>query len=269
MRANGAMAGSEPAVKPGSRYGDLLPRILVGIALIALALGAVWLGGVAFALLVAVVVLLIYGEWCAMHRVGRTVRLAGMFALAGAVLFTHLGYLAYALLLVGVTAASLFFLARIAAWGVLYAAFPGIALVWLRAEPLGAQLVIWTLAIVWATDIAAYFSGRTIGGPKIAPRISPSKTWAGLGGGMVAAALTAWLLSRQFGLALEPLFAAALGAVLAVAAQVGDFFESHLKRRAGVKDSGSILPGHGGMMDRLDGVVPVSVLVALAIGLTR
>lgn len=269
MCANGAMAGSEPAVKPGSRYGDLLPRILVGIALIALALGAVWLGGIAFALLAAVVILLIYGEWCAMHRVGRTVRLAGMFALAGAVLFTHLGYLAYALLLVGMTAASLFFLARIAAWGVLYAAFPGIALVWLRAEPLGAQLVIWALAIVWATDIAAYFSGRTIGGPKIAPRISPSKTWAGLGGGMVAAALTAWLLSRQFGLGLEPAFAAALGAMLAVAAQVGDFFESHLKRRAGVKDSGSLLPGHGGMMDRLDGVVPVSVLVAVAIGLAR
>ncbi|MBB4630577.1 phosphatidate cytidylyltransferase [Sphingosinicella soli] len=263
------MAGSEPVVTPGSRYGDLLPRILVGIALIALALGAVWLGGIAFALLAVVVVLLIYAEWCAMHRVGRAVRMVGMFALAGAVLFTHLDYAAYALMLVGIAAAVLFFLASIAAWGLLYAALPGIALVWLRAEPLGAQLVIWTLVIVWATDIAAYFSGRTIGGPKIAPRISPSKTWAGLGGGMIAAALAAWLLARQFGLDLNPVFAAALGALLAVAAQVGDFFESHLKRRAGVKDSGNILPGHGGVMDRLDGVMPVSVLVAIAIGLTR
>lgn len=263
------MAGSEPALKSGSHYGDLLPRVVVGVALIALALGAVYLGGIAFALLAAVVVLLLYGEWCAMHHVGRMLRLAGMFALAGAILFTHLGYPAYALVLVGVTALSLFFLARMAAWGLLYAALPGIALVWLRAEPLGAQLVIWTLAIVWATDIAAYFSGRTIGGPKIAPSISPSKTWAGLGGGMIAAALTAWLLARQFGLDLNPAFAAALGAVLAVAAQVGDFFESHLKRRAGVKDSGHILPGHGGVMDRLDGVIPVSILVAVAIGLMR
>lgn len=263
------MAGSEPALKSGSHYGDLLPRVVVGVALIALALGAVYLGGIAFALLAAVVVLLLYGEWCAMHQIGRFLRLGGMFALAGAIMFTHLGYPAYALVLVGVTALSLFFLSRTAAWGVLYAALPGIALVWLRAEPLGAQLVIWTLAIVWATDIAAYFSGRTIGGPKIAPSISPSKTWAGLGGGMIAAALTAWLLARQFGLDLNPAFAAALGAILAVAAQVGDFFESHLKRRAGVKDSGHILPGHGGVMDRLDGVIPVSILVAAAIGFMR
>jgi phosphatidate cytidylyltransferase len=153
----------------------------------------------------------------------------------------------------------------VAGAGILYAGLPGLALIFLRHQPAGAVLVIWTLAIVWATDIAAYFAGRTFGGPKIAPAISPSKTWAGLLGGMTAAAAAGGLLAAEFDLGFAPWLGAGLGAGLAVAAQAGDFFESSLKRRAGVKDSGTLLPGHGGVMDRLDGLVPVSVLVALAI----
>jgi phosphatidate cytidylyltransferase len=145
----------------------------------------------------------------------------------------------------------------------------------------GTFLLVMVLGITIFTDTGAYFAGRAIGGPKIAPRISPSKTWAGLAGGMVASALWvfAWVLAidAPFDDWLGPRFelglklseqnvvgAIALGAVLAVVAQVGDFFESWLKRRAGVKDSSRLIPGHGGVFDRIDGLIPVA-LVAGAI----
>ncbi len=119
------------------------------------------------------------------------------------------------------------------------------------------------IAVVIATDTGAYFSGRAIGGPKIAPRISPSKTWAGLAGGMVAAGLVSastfvWNTGE---LVMRPMLfiAFAIGAALAVLAQVGDFFESWLKRKAGVKDSSKLIPGHGGVFDRVDGLLPVAI----------
>ena len=148
--------------------------------------------------------------------------------------------------------------------GILYCALPGIALVTLRNLPGGLELTLWTLAIVWATDILAYFAGRAIGGPKLAPTISPNKTWAGLAGGMIGAAVTSYVVARLAGISLA-LFDYALiaGLVLAVVAQAGDLFESWMKRVAGVKDSGNLLPGHGGVLDRLDGLVPVAVIVAL------
>jgi phosphatidate cytidylyltransferase len=118
-----------------------------------------------------------------------------------------------------------------------------------------------TLALVWATDIFAYFAGRGIGGAKLAPSISPNKTWAGLAGGMLGAGITGLAVSYYFQLSI--LWAAA-SVFLAIASQGGDLFESWLKRRTGVKDSGALLPGHGGVLDRLDGVVPVAVIVALA-----
>jgi len=260
------MAGSELS-GPRASFGDLAPRVLVGMALIALAIAADWVGGWVFAVTIAIVILLLFDEWRAMHRVSHAVGLAGMFVLAGACWLTQAGSAPYAMALTAVGALIAFIPARVAGWGLLYAGVPAIALIWLRQQDTGFELVLWTLAIVWATDIFAYFAGRLIGGPKIAPRISPSKTWAGLGGGMLGAGAIAALLAVQFGLDFDPALAALLGAWLAVAAQVGDFFESHLKRRAGVKDSGRLLPGHGGVMDRLDGAVPVAVLVALAVWL--
>ena len=149
----------------------------------------------------------------------------------------------------------------------LYAIPPAIALIFVREQAeRGLLLTLWTLAIVWATDIGAYFAGRAIGGPKLAPRLSPNKTWAGLIGGMIAAAVVGALIAWQGDL---PAFCWITGGGLAVAAQMGDLFESWLKRRSGVKDSGKLLPGHGGVLDRLDGVVPVAVVVgtALAAGL--
>jgi phosphatidate cytidylyltransferase len=144
-------------------------------------------------------------------------------------------------------------------WGMLYVGIPSFALLvieWARFD-----LVFWLMLVTWATDIFAYFAGRSIGGPKLAPKISPNKTWAGLIGGMAGAALVgagaAWLLSIG-----EPFFW--LGAPMGLLAQLGDLYESRVKRKLGVKDSGALLPGHGGVLDRLDGLLPV-VLATLIV----
>ena len=152
-----------------------------------------------------------------------------------------------------------------AAWyasGFVYALLPALALLWIRERDThGLELLLWVFLVTWSTDIGAYFVDRAIGKRKLAPSISPGKTVEGLVGGMAVATLAggAWVLAMGLGkalLLLAPLFA--------LAAQAGDLFESGMKRRAGVKDSGTWLPGHGGVLDRLDGLVPVAVLTALA-----
>lgn len=152
--------------------------------------------------------------------------------------------------------------------GFFYALIPALALLWIRErDALGLALLVWTFIVTWSTDIGAYFAGRRFGRRKLAPTISPGKTVEGLYGGIAAAAVLggAWALATGLGTALL-----LLAPVLAVAAQSGDLFESRMKRRAGVKDSGTWLPGHGGVLDRLDGLVPVAVLTAAAqlLGLT-
>ena len=158
-----------------------------------------------------------------------------------------------------------------AAWyisGFIYALLPALALLWIRErDEHGLYLLVWTFIVTWSTDIGAYFAGRSFGKRKLAPTISPNKTVEGLFGGIAAATLLggAWTLAMGLGPALL-----ALAPVLAIAAQAGDLFESGMKRRAGIKDSGAWLPGHGGALDRLDGLVPVAVLTAAAqlLGLT-
>lgn len=263
------MADSDIRTATGVRYGDLAPRVIVGIVLIGLALVADWIGGWAFNVLIAAVVLLLFGEWCVMHKAGRGLRYAGMFVLAGACALAGATAHGNALIVVAAGALALSPFVRMAGAGVIYAGLPAVAFIWLRQQDMGFERVLWTLSIVWATDIAAYFAGRMIGGPKIAPRISPSKTWAGLVGGMLGAGAIAALIGNLFGLGITASDAAILGAGLAIVAQAGDFFESHLKRRAGVKDSSHLLPGHGGVMDRLDGAVPVAVVVAAALWLMQ
>ena len=146
--------------------------------------------------------------------------------------------------------------------GFFYALLPALALLWIRDRSNDKLILLfWVFIVTWATDIGAYFAGRAIGRRKLAPAISPNKTVEGLYGGIAAATLLggAWVLYFEFSmplLILAPLFACA--------AQGGDLFESWMKRRAGVKDSGDWLPGHGGILDRLDGLVPVAVLTALA-----
>ncbi len=201
---------------------DLFHRTLTGVALIGIALFAAYRGGYVFAVFVALAAVLIYYEWR---------RMAASWGFGWKV------------------------------GGFLYALAPALALLWIRDRaPQGFELLIWVFTVTWATDIGAYFAGRAIGGPKLAPTISPNKTIAGLVGGALSAGLAsyAWIeftaLPAVLGF-LAPLFA--------VAAQGGDLFESWMKRRAGVKDSGNFLPGHGGAMDRLDGLVVVATLTAL------
>lgn len=149
------------------------------------------------------------------------------------------------------------------ALGIPYMAGSGLALLYLRASiGNGEELVYYLLAAVWGTDIGAYIAGRSIGGPKLAPDISPSKTWAGLLGGMVLAAIFGYGVALCFG-ASQPSVAVMLAPVLAVVSQFGDLFESYFKRRSGVKESGSLIPGHGGVLDRIDGLVFAAVFFVL------
>ena len=150
--------------------------------------------------------------------------------------------------------------------GVAYVGLPCLAMAWLRAMPdEGLATLLWVLALVWATDTGAYVAGRGIGGPKLAPRISPNKTWAGLGGGMVAAAVigaaAAFLMQN-----VSTGIAVSVSAVLAIVEQAGDLFESAVKRHFGVKDSSRLIPGHGGILDRVDGLLAVSLAVAALSG---
>lgn len=205
---------------------ELATRTAVGVILIAVALVAALLGGWPFAILVAAVATIMYVEW------SRIVARWGF----GWKLF-----------------------------GFVYCLLPAISLLWIREraefEGIGKSfdLLIWVFLIVWSTDIGAYFAGRAIGGPKLAPSISPNKTIAGLVGGVASAAVVAGAWANLVGLPTPLLW---LAVPFAIAAQLGDLFESGLKRRAGAKDSGTWLPGHGGLLDRLDGLVPVAVLTA-------
>ena len=254
--------------------GPLATRVVTGTVLITVAVAAVWQGGTAFTALVALATLLMFAEWAVMHDLTRGFRLAGMVVLAGVIALAAYGPVSQALLaligaavLLGVFARN--FDRQRVGWiiaGLLYCGLPAIALLMLRGHPapLGVALTVWTLGIVWATDIFAYFAGRAIGGPKLAPAISPNKTWAGLAGGVAGAAVTSMLLAQAFGGSIAVYrYALIAGAVLAVFAQGGDLFESWMKRHTGLKDSGRLLPGHGGVLDRLDGLVPVAVISAI------
>lgn len=158
--------------------------------------------------------------------------------------------------------------------GMFYVAVPCASLLWLRHLDLagesqaGLKLTLYVIITVCATDIGAFFAGRQIGGPKLAPAISPNKTWAGLIGGMVSAAIAGGLCSLFAPYPESVLLSAALGASLAVVAQGGDLLESWMKRRAGVKDSGTLIPGHGGLLDRADGYIFTFPLFALLVYLS-
>lgn len=263
---------------------QLRQRLITGVALVVVAVAGLWFGGVAFAGLVAAAVLLMFSEWAALHRLPSLLRRLGLAVLAGAVYVAAvLGNPAEALILLGGGAGlGGLFAARLQrgtarGWGrammlgLLYCGLPAVALVWMRGLPWGFHATLFVMAVVWGTDIAAYFTGRTLGGPKLAPAISPNKTWSGAVGGLFGALIVAGIMLQVW-----PGYAntagafrlAALALPLAILSILGDLYQSALKRQAGVKDSGNILPGHGGVMDRLDGLVPVAVAGAAAFALT-
>ena len=261
------MSDTAAPAKPTS---ELVRRTLAGIVMVAVALGAIWAGGIAFWLRVVIGAIVMMGEWCDLHRASPRTKRITQFALS-----VPLAVMAPASLILqvhdffslGLLVGAAFFVVivtqrRDLGLGILYAGLPVLALMIVRRQDEGIVFALWALALVWMCDIGAYFAGRSIGGPKLAPRVSPNKTWAGLIGGAVAASLFGAAMHVTFGLPLRLTLATP---VLAVLAQLGDLYESWLKRRAGVKDSGSIIPGHGGVMDRLDGLVPVAPLAAVLV----
>lgn len=241
---------------------ELKLRIVSGVVLAAVVLAATWYGGIVFRLLSAAIALLIYYEWSTITRLAAPDRIfgwAGVAAVAVAVVLdrTGLGLVA----LGGFTALGVLRAvtsAGTAGWlpgGIFYAGLSGLSLAAIRGgDATGLAAMLFVFALVWATDILAYFVGRAIGGPKLAPRISPGKTWSGAVGGTVAAVAAGCAVALSLTDA-PPIWIVLAALVLSVASQAGDLFESFIKRRFGVKDSSHIIPGHGGVMDRVDGLV--------------
>ena len=241
-------------------------RLLSSLVMAAGALAAVLVGGWPFVVLVLLAIVVMAHEWLRLIAPARpprrllTLLVAGLPGLAVLALAAGFSALALATLAVApiVGAGTALRMAELppgrVAVGTLYVGIPALALVWLRTQaPGGSTHLLWLLLAVWATDIFAYLVGRTLGGPKLAPRISPGKTWSGLCGGVVGAGLTGGIAATALGAGFG--LAATVGALLAVVGQGGDLFESALKRQAGVKDSGHLIPGHGGLLDRIDGLV--------------
>jgi phosphatidate cytidylyltransferase len=243
---------------------ELRLRIQSGIVMAVVVLATTWLGGIAFRVLAAAIALLVFYEWSTMTRLKETQRTGFVLAWMAVVLIAAavvLGFLPFAsALLFGFTLLSVAIVARNggSGWlpgGILYAGLSGISLAAIRgADMTGLKAMLVIFAVVWGTDILAYFVGRRIGGPKLAPRISPGKTWSGAIGGTVSGVALGLLAIGLSGGAVTA-GAALLLFALSVFSQIGDLFESFIKRRFGVKDSSRLIPGHGGVMDRVDGLV--------------
>lgn len=264
--------GTGPAPGLQSRLGsDFATRLLAGLAMAAVAAGFTFSGTVPFAVLVAAVAMLLSWEWSRLVH-GReadavvvvTVVTAGAAAVLAAVGFVGLGLLA---LPIGAILAMLLSLGRnsvFSALGVFYAGLPAVALIWLRSDvALGLLAVIFVIVIVATSDTVAFITGRLLQGPRLWPRVSPNKTWSGLIGALLASTVVAAL----FWFAVPGASAvrlAATGTVLSLVAQAGDLAESAIKRRFGAKDTSTLIPGHGGIMDRVDGLVAAASAVGLA-----
>jgi phosphatidate cytidylyltransferase len=259
---------------PGASHSahSLARRVAAALVMIPVVLGALWLGDPYWALLVTAACGAMAWEWRRLTARGSLgpAGLAMVGLVLAVLLLQGLGEpdtarwaLIAGVLLLGLAVGLGEGVAR-AAWlvgGVIYVALPGLALTWLRQDPrFGLPAVLWLLLLVWAIDTAAFAAGKLIGGPKLIPRISPSKTWAGLAGGALGAALVGYLTARWGEqTSLWPLTLFSL--LLAFVEQAGDAFESGIKRHFGVKDSSGLIPGHGGILDRVDGLVAVTLAV--------
>ena len=250
---------------------DFALRLASGVAMGAVAAVCTLAGTLSFAVLVVVVTLVLSWEWGRLVH-GREADLviavhvgaAGVAAVLAAAGFVGLGLLTLAIgailaLLLSLGANSLF-----SGFGVFYAGLPAVALIWLRSDSdLGLTAVTFLILIVVISDTAGFLAGRLLGGPKLWPRVSPNKTWAGVIGALAASSIAGALFSLAVAHGSAMRLATA-GAPLSIAAQVGDLVESAIKRRFGAKDASSLIPGHGGVMDRVDGLVAAATAVGLA-----
>jgi len=265
---------------PASRS-ELAKRVGSGVVMAALAIAAVVLGGWPFVLFWAAAALGVFWEWSAIVADGAVaVRVAGAAALVVAALAAGGGQLFTALVaLAGGAGMAAGMCPQRRIWcaaGILYAGVVVLAPVVLRHDhELGTAAIFFLFAVVWATDILGYFIGRAVGGPKLAPQISPKKTWSGACGGALGALAAGVAVVDVMVVAAVPdagqavlIAAACIAIALSMIAQAGDLFESAVKRRFGVKDASHVIPGHGGLMDRLDGFLAAAAVAAL-IGLLR
>ncbi len=260
---------------PAKRFdwSNLAIRAASALVLVPATVVAVWWGGVPFLLLISVGVALLSIEWAGMSAPKAPLRVlsAVLIAVLVGVFLIYLGYvpMAWAALVFGAAGAAA--VARRvaerpadAAFGVIYIGAPCLALVWLRGAPEGALWVLMLLAVTWAADIAAFLVGSLLKGPKLWPRFSPNKTWSGFVGGLAASTAAGALCSALFGVAMSPVIGAFIGLAGGLATMGGDLWESMLKRRFGVKDSGDLIPGHGGLLDRVDGLMFAVLVLAIA-----
>lgn len=256
------------------RWADLQKRAASALVLAPLALAAIWLGAGIWAALMAGGTLGVALEWVRLcgSRVSTFPGLAVPIAVvvAGAAAVAEQQPLALLLLVLGFAATWLAAGSVSFASGVIYIGIACIAMIWLRQDTIaGRQNVLFLVLVVWASDIGAYLAGRLVGGPRLAPRLSPSKTWAGVAGGLLTAALTGVAAAALLATDNRAWRTSLVACGLAIASQAGDLLESFIKRRFGVKDSGRLIPGHGGLLDRLDGLMaaaPAAALLALVLG---
>lgn len=269
----------EPVKKSSS---DLLPRFLSALVLIPAALAAMYFGGLIWTGLIALCLLALGFEWSAMvlgKPVARLHQMVFLLALTAAYATAFFvkpivgvsvgGAVGVIYMVWGISKASrsLFWLG----FGAIYLSLGAISLDWLRLQsaPNGLILVLFLFIVVWATDIGAYCMGRLVGGPKIFPSVSPNKTWSGSMGGVVIAVLLAVLLKPAFGL-LGTYFGLSIAAIgLSCVSQAGDALESALKRMFEIKDTGTIIPGHGGVLDRLDALLLAAPVMAAFVWVTQ
>jgi phosphatidate cytidylyltransferase len=245
---------------------SLRTRAISAAVLVVAAIAALYIGQWAFWLLVAVAAIAMILEWARFFRVERWREICAiglMLVVMGFAQPLMRSIDLQSIIVLLLAAAALSLIGVRLGIGLLYIGLACLGVIYLREQG-GLILALWVFVTVWATDCGAYFAGRAIGGPKLAPRFSPNKTWAGLAGGMVCAGLAAAAFFVWAGL---PLWIIPLSAGLAVLAQLGDLLESWLKRRAGVKDSSNLIPGHGGVLDRLDGLLPVAICTATLLAL--
>jgi phosphatidate cytidylyltransferase len=269
-------------------WDDLSPlahRVIAAAVLVPLALSMICIGNFFFTFIIVAGAIISYREWLALvQKPGwpKSLEYTAYASVAGAILlcdFVNVNMAFLLLVLGGIAVAVIAHLyidkgdRRAPPWlcfGVFYIGLAGVCLLWLRQE--GEHLAVnynWSAVLmlfcqVWATDSCAYFAGRKFGGPKLAPGISPNKTWSGLIGGIAGSVLTMVVFAALVDARGHLLAYAIIGAVLAIVAQAGDLFESYVKRRAGVKDSGTLIPGHGGILDRIDGLLAAAPVFALA-----
>ena len=273
-----AVEGEGPAIPPAprgprARFGsDLKPRVAAAAAMGSLALATAWIGGFIFALFWWLAAMVVLWEWQRLiggSRLAERVAVGGVMVALAALFALHNSILGVIAALVFGAAAAAWLAGRAqAAWaagGVIYAGALVSSVVLLRLSPsFGLAAIFWLFAVVWGADVAAYFGGRLIGGPRLWPSVSPGKTWSGAITGALAGAILGLMLAAWTN-RVAALFV--LGLATAIVSELGDLFESALKRRFGVKDSSGLIPGHGGLMDRLDAFVAASVFAAVVASL--